>query len=75
MYEPCAATERALTVKPLVERPSQLFSTLPRLKVWVLLTITSTAPVVLTLAPVVGGALTVTTTLPVPLVKPLRCAS
>src|SRR5258708_23762744 len=41
---PWAATERALTVKPLFERPIQLSTTAPRLKLWVLLKITSPAP-------------------------------
>src|SRR6266853_1010144 len=72
---PWAATERARTVKPLFERPIQLSTTAPRLKLWVLVTITSTAPGVATLGPEAGGALTVTTTPLAPLVKPLRCVS
>src|SRR5260370_9298032 len=72
---PCAATERARMVKPSFERPSQLTSTAPRLNFWVLVMITSTAPGAVVLAPLVGGSLTLTTTVLEPLIKPLRCAS
>src|SRR5260370_24778645 len=72
---PLAATQRARTVKPLLDWPIQLSTAAPRLKLWVLVTITSTAPGVVTLGPEVGGALTATTTPLAPLVKPLRCVS
>src|SRR5260370_36702545 len=52
---PCAATERARAGKPLLDGPIQLSTPAPRLKLWALGAITSTAPGVGRLGPAVAG--------------------